>query len=73
MEEDKFYEDRERELNEDPSMYDEYELCETDPNDYPEDEITIVSSSDQAKEMLKDFKRSLSIILEEYLNEGRDF
>jgi len=73
MEEDKFYEDRERELHEDPSMYDEYELCETDPNDYPEDEITIVSSSDQAKEMLKDFKRSLSIILEEYLNEGRDF
>ena len=54
-------------------MYDEYELCETDPNDYPEDEITIVSSSDQAKEMLKDFKRSLSIILEEYRNEGRDF
>jgi hypothetical protein len=73
MEEDKFYEDRERELHEDPSMYDEYELCETDPNDYPEDEITIVSSSDQAKEMLKDFKRSLSIILEEYRNEGRDF
>jgi len=73
MEEDKFYEDRERELHEDPSMYDEYELCETDPNDYPEDEITIFSSSDQAKEMLKDFKRSLSIILEEYRNEGRDF
>ena len=73
MEEDKFYEDRERELHEDQTMYDEYELCETDPNDYPEDEITIVSSSDQAKEMLKDFKRSLSIILEEYRNEGRDF
>lgn len=73
MEEDKFHEDRETELHEDPSMYDEYELCETDPNDYIEDEITIVSSTHQAKEMLRDFKRSLSIILDEYKNERRDF
>jgi hypothetical protein len=73
MEEDKFYEDRERELHEDPSMYDEYELCETDPNDYPEDEIVLVSSKTQAQEMLKDFKKSLSVILKDYRNEARDF
>jgi hypothetical protein len=73
MNEDKFYEDRERELHEDPSMYDEYELCETDPNDYPEDEIVLVSSKTQAQEMLKDFKKSLSVILKDYRNEARDF
>jgi hypothetical protein len=73
MNEDKFHQDREAELHEDPSMYDEYELCETDPNDYPEDDIVFVSSKTQAQEMLKEFKKSLSAILLDYKDEARNF
>lgn len=73
MEEEEFLKNREQELHEDPSLYDEYELCETDPEDYPgvDNKVMIVSSSAQAKEYIKGISESISTILRDY--EARNF